>query len=83
MVYRGTVNNGVVVLDPSASLRDGTRVRVEAESDPAISPRRGSPPAVLSVDPNWAGPPEEIDALLAEVQKMRDEDVDLQHRQDQ
>jgi hypothetical protein len=29
MVYRGRVENGVVVLEPGAQLRDGTAVRVE------------------------------------------------------
>jgi hypothetical protein len=31
MSYKGTVKNGVVVLEPEAALAEGTRVRVEPE----------------------------------------------------
>jgi hypothetical protein len=34
MSYKGTVKNGVVVLEPGAKLPEGTRVRVEPESHP-------------------------------------------------
>jgi hypothetical protein len=30
MTYRGRVENGVIVLEPGATLREGTQVRVEA-----------------------------------------------------
>ena len=82
MVLGGTVRNGVVVLDPTSALREGTRVRVEPESESTTSARRGSPKAVLSVSGTWDGPSDEIDALLAQVQTLRDEDIDPQHRQD-
>jgi len=32
MCYRGTIKNGVVVLEPEARLPEGTTVRVEPES---------------------------------------------------
>jgi hypothetical protein len=35
MSYRGTVRNGVVVLEPEAKLPEGTVVRVEAAEPPA------------------------------------------------
>ncbi len=37
MCYRGTVKNGVVVLEPGAKLPEGTTVRVEPEPQPAVS----------------------------------------------
>lgn len=45
MSYKGTVKNGVVVLEPAAKIPEGTSVRVEPE-----------PPAVLKdedLDPAW------------------------------
>lgn len=82
MVYGGTIKDGVVVLDSPVSLRDGTRVRVEPEPEPAASPTRGTPQAVLSIRTTWAGPADELDALLADVQRMRDEDIELQNEHD-
>ncbi len=35
MSYKGTVKNGVVVLDPPAKLPEGTSVRIEPELTPA------------------------------------------------
>lgn len=35
MEYRGTVRGGVVVLEPGASLREGSEVRVRAIPEPA------------------------------------------------
>lgn len=37
MSYKGIVKNGVVVLEPSAKLMDGTIVRIELEETPARS----------------------------------------------
>jgi len=37
MCYRGTVRNGVVVLEPEAKLPEGTSVRVETEKVPATN----------------------------------------------
>ena len=46
MSYRGTVRNGVVVLEPEAKLPEGTVVRVEA-----IAPKAVTDDAEL--DPIW------------------------------
>lgn len=43
MRYRGTIKNGVVVLEPGASLPEGTTVRVEAEPVPAKETSKGRP----------------------------------------
>jgi len=80
MTCLGTVRNGVVVLDTAAPFEDGTRVRVEADMAPS-EPPRGSAQAILDADVKWVGQRDELDRLLAEVQKMRDEDVELQRRQ--
>ena len=45
MSYKGTVKNGVVVLEPGAKLPDGTMVRVE--ESPAIVKSEGE------LDPIW------------------------------
>lgn len=41
MVYHGSVQNGVVVLDEPADLVDGTQVKVEVVAMPEPQPRRG------------------------------------------
>jgi hypothetical protein len=41
MTYRGTVKNGVVVLEPDAALPDGTEVKVEPASGPTIFEKLG------------------------------------------
>ena len=76
-VYQGVVRNGVVVFDQQPP-REGTRVRVEPQ--PVDQPTRGSPRALLEGDLKWAGDVAELDELLTEVQRMRDQDVELQRR---
>ena len=79
MTYRGTVRDGVVVFeDSTAPLTDGTPVVVVPAPTEAGAPAAGSPQAVLTAGVKWAGDPRELDELLAEVQRMRDEDVELQ-----
>lgn len=52
MSYKGTVKNGVVVLEPGAKLADGTVVRVEAAPKPVeAEPPRRIPKDHL--DPVW------------------------------
>ena len=46
MSFKGTVKNGVVVLESGVSLPDGTSVRVEAEATPAGKSRE--------LDPIWS-----------------------------
>lgn len=72
MVYRGTIKHGTVVLDEAPSLRDGTRVQVQLTEEPAPSQPHFTPVG------SWEGPPGEFDRLLAEVQEMRDADVNLE-----
>ncbi|MCL4789411.1 MAG: hypothetical protein KJ070_21920 [Verrucomicrobia bacterium] len=45
MSYKGTVKNGVVVLDPPAELPEGTSVRVEPEPPPTVRDE--------DLDPAW------------------------------
>jgi len=71
MVYRGTIKQGVVVLDEIPPVRDGTRVQVQLDDTP---PANHSFHAVGS----WEGPPGELDRLLAEVQELRDADLNLE-----
>jgi len=51
MSYKGTVKNGVVVLEPEAKLPEGTCVRVETDSWESVFPKAP------------AGPPETDPAL--------------------
>jgi hypothetical protein len=52
MSYKGTVKNGVVVLEPEARLPEGTSVRVEAE--PVATQQPPTPPVSDDeLDPVW------------------------------
>jgi hypothetical protein len=66
MVYRGSVKNGVVVLEGSPPLKEGTEVRVEPiEAEDA---ERGTAKAIaraLASGAHWQGDPEEVDRFLA------------------
>jgi len=73
MTYRGRVQNGVVVLDVQNALEEGTLVRVQPEEQVQLD--RGSSRSLLDWRTRWAGPIHELDALLAEVQAMRDSDL--------
>jgi hypothetical protein len=77
MTYRGRIQNGVVVFETAPQLAEGTEVLVQPEREPAAlsEPRPGSPEAILAGRQEWAGDPEELDRLLAEVQEMRDSDL--------
>jgi hypothetical protein len=69
MTYHGTIKQGVVVLDNTPVLKDGTRVEVQfIEVAPEVT---------TSFHPvgAWEGPPGELDRLLAEVQAIRDTDI--------
>jgi hypothetical protein len=76
MTYRGTVKQGVVIFKKKPPLKDGTSVRVEPIERTA-APRRRKARAFHPVKP-WVGPPGELDALLEEVQRLRDEDVAIE-----
>lgn len=75
MTYWGEVKNGVVVFREALPLEEGTLVRVEAVAKPSNRPTPGSRDAMLECDARWAGEPEELDRLLAEVQRARDADL--------
>jgi hypothetical protein len=75
MTYRGRIQNGVVVLEGSPALEEGTVVRVEAEESPAKSPPPGSPQAILNNPARWHGDPEEMDRLLAELRESKQDEL--------
>ena len=52
MSYRGTVKNGVVVLEPGVSLPEGTSVRVEPEAV-ATEPSAKAQVSDDELDPVW------------------------------
>jgi hypothetical protein len=74
MTYRGTIKQGVVVLDEAPSLKEGTRVAVQLLDEAEPPPTSGHFHPVGS----WEGPPGELDRLLAEVQELRDADIALE-----
>ncbi|MGB7159635.1 MAG: hypothetical protein WBD40_16330 [Tepidisphaeraceae bacterium] len=78
MVYRGSVKDGVVVLEGSPPLRDGTKVNVELIEEPRTGPRPGSAEAILGNPARWQGDPEEVDRLLAELKEMKRAEVQAQ-----
>ena len=51
MSYRGTVKNGVVVLEPGAELPEGTAVKVEPDSWESVFPK--APLEAPELDPIW------------------------------
>ena len=69
MTHHGTVKHGVIIPDPSASLPEGARVRIETLDDqPALQPH------FHPILP-WDGPPGELDHLLDQLQQLRDSDL--------
>ncbi|HWL92361.1 MAG TPA: hypothetical protein VNT79_02410 [Phycisphaerae bacterium] len=74
MSFTGRVHNGTVVFDQPLSLNDGTLVRVEPLAESTAS-NTGNPEALRPCDARWAGDPTELDALLAEVQQLRESDL--------
>jgi hypothetical protein len=75
MTYRGHIKNGVVIFPQPLPLADGTEVEVLPLQASAPTPRPGNPDTILKHNIRWAGPPEELDRLLREVQQMREEDL--------
>ncbi|MCY2953034.1 MAG: hypothetical protein NTU53_13815 [Planctomycetota bacterium] len=69
MTYQGTVKHGVIILDPSAKLPEGARVRVETMDNQSASHPHFRPVGT------WDGPPGELDQLLTQVQQLRDSDL--------
>ena len=77
MAYRGTVKNGVIVVDDAACLPEGALVRIEVDETDHVP---GTAASLLGSDIRWEGDPAELDRLLDEVQQMRTED--LRHETD-
>jgi hypothetical protein len=76
MTYRGTVKHGVVVFQNAPPLKEGTSVRVEAIKPRAKATRPRTKRAFRPVG-QWQGEPGELQRLLAEVQQLRDSDLEL------
>ena len=77
MVYRGSVKNGVVILEGSPPLKEGTPVRVEPIEAEDLPPR-GSAQRILQTIANgahWQGDPEEVDRFLKELKESKREEV--------
>lgn len=76
MTYQGTVKGGMVVFPHELPLKEGTRVRVEPlEADPSENPALpGDPRAIATSGVTWVDV-DELDHLLEEVQRMREEDI--------
>jgi hypothetical protein len=72
MTYRGTVKNGVIVVENAPHLPEGTSVRVEVDEPDCA---RGTAAALLEAEARWQGDPAELDRLLGEIQQMRREDL--------
>lgn len=54
MTYRGTVKNGVIVVEDAPHLPEGTSVRVEVDEPNGA---RGTTAALLGADVRWEGDP--------------------------
>jgi len=83
MTYRGRVKNGVVVLEGSPPLEEGTRVRVETDNAP--SPQPGTWAAIraaLDSGAVWEGDAAEMDRLLADLKEMKRDDVRREQARD-
>lgn len=63
-----------------SQFEDGAEVFVEPVVNPATkqTPPRGSVAALLEFEGRWVGDPGELDRLIAEVQSMREEDLEME-----
>jgi hypothetical protein len=86
MKYRGHIQGGLVVLDRSPSLRDGTVVDVEPvstasqTSDEAAQPVLGSARAILRHAGIWSDESEEVNRLLAELRAGKEAELHEQNK---
>lgn len=74
MTYRGRINNGVVVFDDAPPLDEGTVVDVQPVG---AGPRRGSAEAILRHAGIWRSEAAEVDHLLDELRRMKQEELRL------
>jgi hypothetical protein len=77
ILSKGELNSLIAAGDPEAWNADDD---VDVFLSP--TPRPGSRDAILQFTARWSGPPGEIERLLADVQRMRDEDMALQAERD-
>lgn len=81
MVYRGSVKNGMVVLEGDPPLKEGAEVRVELIEEPQEEPVPGTSAAIiraLEAGAHFQGDPAEWDRLLAELNQMKRAEVQAQ-----
>jgi len=80
MIYRGTVKNGVIVLEGTPGLQDGTVVRVEPVD--LSRAQRGTAEAIMHAvesGAHWHGGADEADSLLAELKEMKQAELKAQN----
>ncbi len=75
MTFRGTVKNGVIVIQGALLPPEGATVRVEVDD---TKHTRGTAAALLAADVCWEGQSAELDRLLGEVEHMRLEDLRME-----
>ncbi|HVT90355.1 MAG TPA: hypothetical protein VHD56_15995 [Tepidisphaeraceae bacterium] len=76
MTYSGKVTNGVIVLEGSLQLPEGTVVAVETIGPGNNQAKRGTAEAILNSSAHWHGDPNEIDQFLAELQNEKQAEVE-------
>jgi hypothetical protein len=81
MTYRGRVENGVVVFDGTAPLREGTIVEVQPAAHNDDS-QRGTATAILRHAGIWADQADEVDQLLPELRDEKQAELRAQRDQD-
>ena len=75
MTYRGTVKNGVVVIEGGKRPREGARVRIQEEAAPKGKVSARSRRELLRVAGTWAGPASEPAKLLEELRAIKRAEV--------
>ena len=82
MTYRGRVKNGIVVLDGSPPIEEGTLVDV-VPIVPQETPRRGSAQAIMRHAGIWEPVAEEVDEQLEILKQIKQEELRRQMDRDQ
>jgi hypothetical protein len=77
MTYRGRVQNGVVGLEGSPALKEGTVVDVQPLATNE-RPKRGSAEAIMRHAGIWADAADEVDQLLKELKDMKRAEVEAE-----
>ena len=71
------------MLEGSPSLEEGTAVRVEPIDGNAQQLRLGSPQRILRSAARWHGEPQEMDRLLEDLRKMKQDELLRQPHEDE